>query len=123
MTTRARRRILEGTRWLLLCNATNPTRAERVRLRDVRRLVTCGSCNVLKDALKEIWRYKYSGAAARAGGLVWLRPVWLTGFATKRISSSRFARRSPEIREEPKKGARSTGECNSSLIALIGGGV
>lgn len=65
--TRARRRVIKGTRWLLLRNASNLTRAERVRLQDLlaanRHLWVV---YVLKDALKELWRYKYAGAAARA---------------------------------------------------------
>ena len=64
---RARRRIIKGTRWVLLRNKANLTRAERVRLQDVlaanRHLWVV---YVLKDALKELWRYKYVGAAQRA---------------------------------------------------------
>lgn len=64
---RARRRVIKGTRWLLLRNHANLTRAERVRLAEVlaanRRLWVV---YVLKDALKELWRYTYAGAAHRA---------------------------------------------------------
>jgi transposase len=51
----------------LLRNASNLTGAECVWLRDLlasnRRLWVV---YVLKDALKELWRYKYAGAVARA---------------------------------------------------------
>ena len=65
--TRARRRVIKGTRWLLLRNKRNLRPAERVRLQDVlaanRHLWVV---YVLKDLLKELWRYKYVGAATRA---------------------------------------------------------
>lgn len=65
--TRARRRVIKGTRWLLLKNrehVTNP--ADRVRLRDLlaanRALFTV---YVLKDDLKQLWRYRSPHAARR----------------------------------------------------------
>jgi transposase len=66
--TVAMRRVIKGTRWLLLRNRENVTAArDRVRLRDVlaanRRLWVV---YVLKDALKRLWRYRYQGAAQRA---------------------------------------------------------
>lgn len=65
--TRERRRVIKGARWLLLRNASNLRRDERVRLRELlavnRRLWVV---YVLKDALKDLWRYKYRGAAERA---------------------------------------------------------
>lgn len=65
--TRARRRVIKGTRWLLLRNRENVTRpADRVRLRELlaanRALFTV---YVLKDDLKELWRYRYPAAARR----------------------------------------------------------
>ena len=64
---RARRRIIKGARWLLLCNRDKLTRtADRVRLRDLldanRALFTV---YVLKDDLKQLWRYRYPAAARR----------------------------------------------------------
>jgi transposase len=65
--TRARRRVIKGTRWLLLRNKTTLRPEERVRLRDVlaanRHLWVV---YVLKDAVKALWRYRYVGAARRA---------------------------------------------------------
>lgn len=66
--TCALRRVIKGTRWLLLRNRENITApADRVRLRELlaanRRLWVV---YVLKDALKQLWRYRYPGAAHRA---------------------------------------------------------
>jgi transposase len=66
--TRALRRVIKGTRWLLLRNRAHVTRPQdRVRLREVlaanRPLWVV---YVLKDALKHLWRYRYRGAAHRA---------------------------------------------------------
>jgi transposase len=68
LRTRARRRVIKGTRWLLLRNRENVTTPhDRVRLREVlaanRPLWVV---YVLKDALKQLWRYRYRGAARRA---------------------------------------------------------
>lgn len=68
LRTRARRRVIKGTRWLLLRNRENVTaRRDRVRLREVlavnRHLWVV---YVLKDALKRLWRYRYRAAAQRA---------------------------------------------------------
>jgi transposase len=64
---RAQRRVVKGTRWLLLRNADTLRPDERVRLREVlaanRHLWVV---YVLKDALKELWGYTYRGAAERA---------------------------------------------------------
>jgi transposase len=65
--TRARRRVIKGTRWLLLKNRTNVTKhADRVRLRELlaanRALFIV---YVLKDDLKRLWRFRYPGAARR----------------------------------------------------------
>lgn len=65
--TRARRRVVKGTRWLLLRNRATLASDERVRLAAVlaanRPLWVV---YVLKDALKALWQYKYVGAATRA---------------------------------------------------------
>lgn len=61
------RRIIKGSRWLLLRNPRNVTRPEdQVRLRELlaanRSLMTV---YVLKEDLKQLWRYRYPGAARR----------------------------------------------------------
>ncbi|HVT39839.1 MAG TPA: ISL3 family transposase [Gemmatimonadaceae bacterium] len=66
-TMLARRRVIKGTRWLLLRNRENVTRAaDRLRLRELlaanRALFTV---YVLKDDLKQLWRFTYPGAARR----------------------------------------------------------
>ena len=63
----ARRRVIKGARWLLLRNRANVTRpADRVRLRELlganRALFIV---YVLKDDLKQLWRYRYPAAARR----------------------------------------------------------
>jgi transposase len=65
--TRARRRVIKGTRWLLLRNRENITStADRVRLRELlqanRALFVV---YVLKDDLKQLWRFRYPAAARR----------------------------------------------------------
>ena len=64
---RAQRRVIKGTRWLLLRNAANLRRDERIRLNDVlaanRHLWVV---YVLKDALKALWAYRYGGPLMRA---------------------------------------------------------
>jgi transposase len=65
--TRAQRRVIKGTRWLLLRNREHLTsRADRVRLRELlqanRALFTV---YVLKDDLKQLWRFRYPAAARR----------------------------------------------------------
>lgn len=64
---RAQRRVIKGTRWLLLQNRSNLRRAaDRVRLRE---LLAANHAlfvvYVLKDDLKQLWRYRYSAAAYR----------------------------------------------------------
>ncbi|MGH7718216.1 MAG: ISL3 family transposase [Gemmatimonadaceae bacterium] len=64
----AARKVIKGTRWLLLRNTqTVRRRRDRLRLREVlaanRRLWVV---YVLKDALKALWRYRYPGVAYRA---------------------------------------------------------
>lgn len=65
--TRARRRVIKGARWLLLRDRTQLPPHDRLRLRELlalnrRRYVVY----VLKDALKALWRYRATAAAARA---------------------------------------------------------
>lgn len=67
--TRARRRVIKGARWLLLRNKENLPPTDRLRLKELlavnRRLYVV---YVLKDALKDIWHYKYVAVATRAWG-------------------------------------------------------
>jgi transposase len=66
-SVRERRRVIKGTRWLLLRNKGSLQSNERVRLRELlaanRRLWVV---YVLKDALKALWRYQYVRAARRS---------------------------------------------------------
>ena len=64
---RAARRLVKGSRWLLLRNRENVTReADQVRLRELlaanRALMIT---YVLKDDLKELWSYRHEGYARR----------------------------------------------------------
>ena len=86
------RRVIKGTRWLLLRNRKNLRHHERVRLNDVlkanRRLWVV---YVLKDALKELWRYRYAGVAEKA----WKQ--WYGWAVRSRIPAlARFARQVKE---------------------------
>jgi transposase len=61
------RRVVKSSRWLLLRNRSNLHRREdRVRLKELlqanRQLMTV---YVLRDDLKQLWRYRYPGAALR----------------------------------------------------------
>lgn len=65
--TRAQRRVMKGTRWILLQNRENLRGStDRVRLRELlaanRALFIV---YVLKDDLKQLWRYRYAAAAHR----------------------------------------------------------
>lgn len=63
---RAERRVIKGTRWLLLRNAANVPAAERVRLKELLRANRAlFIVYVLKDDLKQLWRFRYPAAAAR----------------------------------------------------------
>ncbi len=67
MAIRRRRRVIKGTRWLLLRNRENVTSSvDRIRLRELlkanRALFVV---YVLKDDLKQLWRFRYPGAARR----------------------------------------------------------
>jgi transposase len=65
--TRAARRVIKGTRWLLLRNRENVTAPhDRIRLREVLRVNRAlFVVYVLKDDLKQLWRYRYPAAARR----------------------------------------------------------
>lgn len=61
------RKVVKSARWLLLRNKRNLTKKkDRIRLRELleanKSLMTV---YVLKDDLKELWQYRYPGAAAR----------------------------------------------------------
>jgi transposase len=84
------RRVLKGTRWLLLSNRSRlRKRADRVRLREL--LAANRSLfivYVLKDDLKRLWRYRYAKVARRA----W--QDWLARALSSEIPALvRFARR------------------------------
>lgn len=66
-TIRARRRVIKGTRWLLFRNRETITRpADRVRLRALLRVNRpLFIAYVLKDDLKQLWRFRYPAAARR----------------------------------------------------------
>jgi len=65
--TRARRRVIKGARWLLLRNKEHLPHADRIRLQELLAMNRhLWVVYVLKDGLKELWRYKYVGVAARA---------------------------------------------------------
>lgn len=64
---RGERRIVKGARWLLLKNRDNLREGEDVQLRELlaanRSLFVV---YVLRDALKDLWRYRHAGYAAQA---------------------------------------------------------
>lgn len=64
---RAQRRVIKGTRWLLFRNRDTITRpADRVRLRELLRANRAlFIAYVLKDDLKQLWRFRYPAAARR----------------------------------------------------------
>jgi transposase len=65
--TRARRRVIKGTRWLVLRNREHVTDpADRIRLRGLLRANRAlFIVYVLKEDLKQLWRFRYPGAARR----------------------------------------------------------
>lgn len=86
---RPARRLVKGSRWLLLRNAENITRVDdQVRLRELldanRALLTV---YLLKDDLKSLWDYRHSGYALR----FWQQ--WYRRAITSRIAPlKKFAR-------------------------------
>jgi transposase len=90
LAIRAQRRVIKGTRWLLLRNRTAVTApADRVRLKEVlaanRALFIA---YVLKDDLKQLWRFRY-GAAAHRFWRHWYRRA----MASRLAPLQHFARR------------------------------
>lgn len=65
--TRDARRVIKGARWLLLRNRANlKSRDDRVRLRELLRANRAlFIVYVLKDDLKQLWRFRYRKAAVR----------------------------------------------------------
>lgn len=60
------RRVIKGTRWLLLRNGAGLAKAERVRLRELLRANRAlFIVYVLKDDLKQLWKYRAPHAAKR----------------------------------------------------------
>jgi transposase len=87
--TRAARRVIKGTRWLLLKNRANITRRDdRVRLKELlaanRPLFVT---YVLKDDLKHLWRFRYAKAALR-----WWRSWYRRACASRLVPLIKFAR-------------------------------
>lgn len=87
---KAARKVIKGSRWLLLKNKSNIKRQEdRVRLEELlaanRNLMVV---YVLKEDLKQLWQYRYSKAALRFWR-GWYRRAMRSGIAPLR----RFARR------------------------------
>lgn len=63
---RAARRVIKGTRWLLLKNRDHISAAERVRLDELLEAnQALFTVYVLKDDLKRLWQYRYPKAALR----------------------------------------------------------
>jgi transposase len=64
--TRAARRVIKGTRWLLLRNREHVASADRVRLDELLKANRAlFIVYVLKDDLKRLWRFRYPKAARR----------------------------------------------------------
>lgn len=63
---RAARRVIKGTRWLLLKNRANVSASDRVRLNELLEAnAALFTVYVLKDDLKRLWRFRYPKAALR----------------------------------------------------------
>jgi len=81
---RRRRRVIKGARWLLLKNRESLHPSEDVELEE---LLAANHAlfvvYVLRDALKELWRYRHSGYAARAWRS-WYRKALRSGIAPLR---------------------------------------
>ncbi len=87
---REARRVIKGTRWLLLKNRASLTRpADRIKLRELlqanRALFIV---YVLKDDLKQLWQYRAPYAARR-----WWRAWYRRALASRLAPLQRFARR------------------------------
>ena len=94
---RRARRLIKGTRWLLLKNAAGLARAERVRLGELlsanRALFIA---YVLKDDLKQLWRYRQV-AAARRWWRSWRRRALASRLDPLRRFAATLARHLPGI--------------------------
>lgn len=67
METESGRRLVKGSRYLLLRNESNLTADQRIRLRELLAAnETLNTVYILKDQLKRIWRYRRPGWARRA---------------------------------------------------------
>lgn len=65
-STRSARRVIKGTRWLLLKNRGHLRSEERIRLRELLAVNRALFITyVLKDDLKQLWRFRYPKAARR----------------------------------------------------------
>lgn len=88
-TSRGERRVIKGSRWLLLRNAENLKRDDAVRLRELlkanRRLATV---YVLKDDLKRLWAYRLTPCAAQ-----FFREWYARAIRSRIEPLKRFARR------------------------------
>ena len=87
---RAQRRVIKGTRWLLLRNRDSiATPGDRVRLKELlaanRALFVV---YILKDDLKQLWRFRYPAAALR----FW-RHWYRRAIASRLLPLQHFARR------------------------------
>lgn len=83
------RRGLKRTRWLLLSNRQNLVWKDRVRLRDLLKVNRAlFKVYVLKDDLKQLWRFRYPGVARR----FW-RAWYARAIASRVPALIRFARR------------------------------
>jgi len=94
MAIRVRRRVIKGTRWLLLRNRAHLTApADRVRLRELlaanRALFIV---YVLKDDLKHLWRFRYPGAARRFWR-EWYRRAMASRLPALRVFATNLAAR------------------------------
>jgi len=63
---RAARKVIKGSKWLLLANRENLKQPDRIRLRE---LLAANwalmKAYVMRDDLKRLWNYRYPGAARR----------------------------------------------------------
>lgn len=92
-TNRGERKVIKGSRWLLLRNSVNLRRKDRVRLRELltanRRLATV---YMLKDDLKSLWDYRYPN-----GAMPFFREWYARAIRSRIEPLKRFAR---QIREK-----------------------
>ena len=93
---RAVRRVIKGTRWLLLRNRSHAVAPGSGAAR------SSYVVYVLKDALKQLWRYRYAGAARRACQWYgWAVAAGLRSLAHRRRPNSPASWRTAGIRCTP----------------------